>query len=341
MQYIDSIASRFDILQQRYERFISAAAAEGGGYNAWVDSVKAAEQEESDDKKKASITLECLTKAVLFPKEEEEIENWTFTIACMAMRKFLEVYVPSARMSVCGKALWIEDVQHIATAETPPRPTTATASPPRGGDAYLAMRNAVLEVRVLELESKLKGAKTTTTPASSGSTTTTWTIPTSEADVHAFLMEKRYEAEDAIHRLKSTLQNASTEEHKRQREERRAQGKQARRAGAAAEDEIARLQAEIELMRSSLVRTGVKAPTEDLAPILPRRALTMAGFRNMQPNDVLTITPLLVDEFELEVGPALHQPGVHVCFPAKDRDKLLKIVTRMMGIHLPHIACTP
>ena len=252
----------------------------------------------------------------------------------MAMRKFLEMYVPSARLSVCGKAVWIEDIQHIIIAPQQAR----QQQQPQQRDTYISMRNAVLEVRVLELESKLKGAKTTTT-TTPPPTRSTWTIPTSETDVHAFLMEKRYEAEDAFHKLKSALQNTSTEEHNRQREERRTQGKQARRGGAAAEDEIARLQAEIELMRASMVRTGVKAPTEDLAPILPRRALTMAGFRNMQPNDILTITPLLVDAFEREIGPALHQPGVHVCFPAKDREKLLKIVTGLMETHLPHVAC--
>ena len=314
---LQSVATRFDILRQRYERFMCIA---GEGYNAWVDAVKAEKAEEgTSSSQEVSVTLECLTKAVMkFPRQEDEPkeeENWSFTIACMAMRRFIETHVPSARISACGKAVWFEDIQHITAASEPKHP-----QPPHQDIAYLSMRNAVLEVRVLELESQLKGTMTHSA----------WTIPTSETDIHAFLMEKRCEAEDALQKLK--------EERQRHREERRAQGKQARKG--AAEDEIARLHAEIELLRASMVRTGAKAPTEDLTPILPRRALTMAGFRNMLPNDVLTITPIMVEAFEREVGPAIHQPNVHVCFPAKDKDCLLKIVARLMEIHLPHILCT-
>jgi hypothetical protein len=67
-----------------------------------------------------------------------------------------------------------------------------------------------------------------------------------------------------------------------------------------------------------------------------RRALVIAGFWNVSPNDVLLITPHLVAKFEgLEDGKAVKHKDSHICFHVKDLQVLIDVVIETMSTYLP------
>ena len=79
----------------------------------------------------------------------------------------------------------------------------------------------------------------------------------------------------------------------------------------------------------------------DNIPIVPRRALTLAGFWNLAPNDILSITPHLVTRFEGVSGSkAIQHANLQVCFPAKDKAVLIRVVVEVMAERLPNYTRT-
>ncbi len=278
----------------------------------------------------------------------DAMQHWLKTIARCALEDQLSC-VPYTRYGSSGTTVVFSNIPSTLFVEWPKYSRTSIiAAQPADDVASLRERNSMLEVRARELEVKLAAEtlvpkkknkshhhhhRDTKLPSSSSSSTTApqhhhhRPLPatcTAES-TYSFLLEKRFEAEDAI----STLQRVQAEFVERRRvlemlnkdqthrfvERRRADKKRARYEMALAMDEITRLRAEVERLKalnSAAVSTTVQsnnnnaqagaAAAVDPCPIVPRRALKIAGFWGVSHNDILLVTPHLVKKFESMAG---------------------------------------
>ena len=94
-----------------------------------------------------------------------------------------------------------------------------------------------------------------------------------------------------------------------------------------------RLRAEVKTLRSRIEHAAMR-PSD--IPIAVKKALNMAGYWNVHPNDVLRITPRLAEEFERETSICpVQNDGVSVCFPLPERERVVSMVARLMPELLP------
>jgi hypothetical protein len=110
-----------------------------------------------------------------------------------------------------------------------------------------------------------------------------------------------------------------------------------RQREAAANAEIGRLRSELAILRAEgcpgyLARERQR---EEGSPILPKRALTLAGYWNVLSNDVLAVTPALVAAVEAKGGGVLKRQGMHLCFHGSDRALVIETVLEVMPQELP------
>ena len=70
--------------------------------------------------------------------------------------------------------------------------------------------------------------------------------------------------------------------------------------------------------------------------ILPKRALSLAGYWNVLPNDLLNITPALIASVEAKGGTVLRREGLQTCFRGKERRLVVEAVLEIMPLQLPH-----
>jgi hypothetical protein len=106
---------------------------------------------------------------------------------------------------------------------------------------------------------------------------------------------------------------------------------------ADANAEISRLRLELAILRAEgcpgyLARERQR---EEGSPILPKRALTLAGYWNVLSNDVLAVTPALVAAVETKGGSVLRRDGMHLCFHGRDRGMVVEAVLEVMPRELP------
>ena len=69
--------------------------------------------------------------------------------------------------------------------------------------------------------------------------------------------------------------------------------------------------------------------------VLPKRVLSLAGFWNLAPNDLLTVTPALVRAVEQRGGKVVRRDGVQVCFETHERALLIEAAIEAMTECLP------
>ena len=101
------------------------------------------------------------------------------------------------------------------------------------------------------------------------------------------------------------------------------------------QEENRRLRDEVDCLRSQLAKQETRQLLAD-APIVPRKALNLAGYWNVHPNDVLRITPRLAEEFERETSICpVQNDGVSVCFPPPEKERVVSMVARLMPELLP------
>ena len=105
-----------------------------------------------------------------------------------------------------------------------------------------------------------------------------------------------------------------------------------RQREAAANAEISQLKLELAIIRAEgcpgyLARERKR---EDGSPILPKRALTLAGYWNVMSNDILKVTPLLVAAVEAKGVSVMRRDGMHLCFFGKDRRVVIESVLEIM-----------
>ena len=86
--------------------------------------------------------------------------------------------------------------------------------------------------------------------------------------------------------------------------------------------------------RAKTVDSTKKVPLIDPPPILPKRAFSLAGYWNIAHNDLLVMTPILVQEVEALGGKVIRKRGMNVCFASRDvdivSDTAADVVQRMM-----------
>jgi hypothetical protein len=111
----------------------------------------------------------------------------------------------------------------------------------------------------------------------------------------------------------------------------------ARQREAAANAEISRLKLELATLRAEGCPgyLALERKREEGSPILPKRALTLAGYWNVLSNDILAITPLLVAAVEARGGSVLRREGKHLCFHSKDRRLVMEAVLDIMPQTFP------
>jgi regulator of replication initiation timing len=108
----------------------------------------------------------------------------------------------------------------------------------------------------------------------------------------------------------------------------------------AAQQECAHLLAENRRLREELDDLRMRVNQGSLQtpemPIVVKKALNLAGYWNVHPNDVLILTPKLAQEFERETSISpIHKNGISVCFPADERERVVDMVARLMPELLP------
>jgi hypothetical protein len=94
-----------------------------------------------------------------------------------------------------------------------------------------------------------------------------------------------------------------------------------------------RLRAEVRALQNRIEHASTR-PSD--IPIAVKKALNLAGYWNVHPNDVLRITPRLAEEFERETNICpVQNDGVSVCFPPPEKERVVSMVARLMPELLP------
>ena len=297
---LDAVADRFETLLRRYQLLSKELPAH---FQQWLRS--------SPAQKRVFASFDSIC-AEMFPDQlsvcPELPQRWMLSIACVALKQHvLRQTGLGVELSACGRALRVVDrdvAMQIPSAETG---ETAQATLCSEG------RIAALEVHVARLESGL------TDDGDRKRARLMRPMPDRPEQALAYLSETRLEALDAIAVLRK-MQSA----HRRQSESARM---------TAANAEISRLKREIEELRAG--------PSEDSLPpnhrqcVLPKRALSLAGFWNLMPNDLLLVTPALIQAVAARGGTVIRREGRQVCFSDQDKPLLIDAAVETMANVLP------
>jgi len=326
---LDAVSDRFEILLRRYQLFMRDIP---GKFQQWLKT--------APSQKRVFSTFESICTE-LFPDmmsidSADFPHRWIMSVACVAL-KHHAVDVRGVELSECGRALRVVDDK----IEEKPLKPKKTVELIESKDVLLlrnslqdsisaASRTAALEVKVAELECRSKGLL----PPSSSSCApdlstddkpckkrkTSHTADPITETVFAYLSECRAEALDALVALRKTHRSAK---------------RHAERVSAANE-EICRLRAENEMLQK---QKQLAEPPPSIAPnsvILPKRVLSLAGFWNLAPNDLLTVTPALIQSIEQRGGTVVRREGMQVSFPKAERALLIEAAVATMAECLPH-----
>lgn len=332
---MDELASRFRVLQHRYVDYLERTPVL---LRRWL-SLQAGVS-------RVEISVGRLACSLFSFGDDGSVPNWIKMLACCALVDQLSC-VPYIQF-LSGDVVLFCNIPATNGEPWQLYSRTSVVSQESPDMQLLIARNSILEVRIVELEKglaegvKLKFPRTVTLPM----------FEPSLDECNSFLLEKRFAAQDAIvllHRMqdefigrKRALDLMCSDMSKRHLEQRRVDAKQARVGLALASDEISRLSSEVASLRSAAMPSGVSNQT-DSCPIVPRRALVLAGFWNVSPNDLLRVTPHLVSRFEsfTGVGGVIRRTNLQLCFPAKDQSILIDVVVEVMAEHLPQYVRQP
>ena len=297
---MDAMAERFETLLRRFQLMSRDTPAR---FQQWLRTAPA--------KKRVFASFESVCTD-MFPDQVNDCldfpRGWIMAVACVALKHhILRQTGLGVELSDCGGALRVLDA---GVAEQIPTEASQEEM------VAMACRSSALEVKLAQLECRLNGILEEDAPPARKRAKRP--LPEGIESVLVFLSESRQEALEALAALRK-LQSAM-----------RKQSESARMLAANAE--ISRLKRENE----QLLRGGQK----ELEPqvygrVLPKRALSMAGFWNLCPNDLLFVTPHLIEAVEERGGEVVRREGSHVCFTVRDRSLLVEAAVDTMAKHLP------
>lgn len=312
---LDIVSDRFEVLLRRYHLFLREMPIK---FQQWLSIAPTQKRVFST---LDSICTEMFPDLMSIPSADFP-HRWTLPVACVALKHYVSTshLVHAVEISECGRALRVVD-------EVPKKEQIA---PLESKDVSLlrsslydsicaASRTAALEVKVAELECRHKGLLRNEGEVFCKKRKHTGKDNPAE-NVFAYLSECRAEALDALVALRKTS-----------RSERRHADKL-----SAANAEIARLRGENEALlkqRRSTETTNDPPPTASV--LLPKRVLSLAGYWNLSPNDLLLITPILVNSVQARGGTVVRRDGMHVCFSKHERELLVEAAIQAMAETLP------
>ena len=270
--------------------------------------------------------------------------SWVVTIARCALVDQLQV-VPFTQYGAKRSSVIFMDIAATLQVEWQLYSRTCVVlCPPDDDAAALRRRNSLLEIRVLELEATILG-RVSTTSSSVQRPVTVVPFPLGQcaADkTHAFLLEKRFEAEDSIRTLQRlreefilrerTLESQTTRRIQRLMTRNRIENLQMRQDLRMTTEDNVRLVAELHAQIPTEVPTDGPRPNrvDSVGPITPRRALKLAGFWGVSPNDVTNIIPLLAARYTSLTGKATKCRGNQLCFSSHEMDIVIRTVVDVM-----------
>jgi hypothetical protein len=298
---VDSVADRFEVLHQRYQMFLNEIPAK---FQQWVRATPA--------QRRVFASLESVC-ADLFPDllsmSADLPRRWIVSIACVALKHWVVFHgMQGVELSSCGRAIRVTGVGEAKAQDL----GVSILKEALAAALFTASRSSALEVRLAQLESKSKGFLSNDAKRARWTTT----LPENVVQAYALISEARAESLDALASLRKT--------HARMRRE--------VTQLAAANEEISRLKEELESVKSG------KCTTEETVAeflVLPRRALSMAGFWNLQPNDLLAVTPVFIERVEARGGDVIRRKGMTTCFMSKDKDLFVQVAVEVMNEMLP------
>lgn len=293
---LDEVAARFEALLRRYQLFARDVPAR---FQQWLRSAPA--------QKRVFSSLDSICSE-MFPTEfsVSPDQQWMLAVATVALKQHvLRQTGLGVELSACGRALRVVDCG-VAM-----RIPVATESEPVLQEAVSsAAKIAALEVHAARLEAGMsdEGARKRARGMR----------PAADRPdlVLAYLAEARLEAVDALAVLRKAQSAA------------RRQSESARLAAA---------NAEIGQLRKEIAR--LKGVEEEARPsqrcVLPKRALSLAGYWNLTPNDLLRVTPALILAVEKRGGTVIRQEGRQASFSGTDRAMLVEAAVETMAELLP------
>ena len=303
---LEAMSDRFEILLRRY--FLMLKTKEiPQRFGQWLSNAPL--------HKRVFATLESVCTE-LFPDLvlPSHDQRWMLPVACVALKHHVS-QLHGVEMSACGKALRALE-QENQTGEK--EDFASLSEPTESLHAKLLQaltRNAALEVRVKELESRT-GEEEPQTKKRALCRHRPLPDDTLEQTL-AYLSERRAEALDAYLALRKAAKRRPQELDRRL---------------SSANAEIMRLRAENDALRR-LKGAAVESTTP---VILPKRALSLAGYWNLSPNDLLMVTPSLVMAVEQRGGTVIRREGMRVCFPSEDQRVVIAAALEVMESQLPH-----
>ena len=306
---LEATSDRFEILQRRYALFRKEIPAR---FERWLAEAPA--------HKKVFATFESvcaeLFPELLTPVPTEIPHRWMMPVACAALKHHIADCYDGIQLSACCRAFKVEEKTNKRLKLQEPECSLLSDNV-----LFLRTRNAALEVRVAELEQRLqkRAEDPKSTPEEEMRCKYTKPKPKLDSPEHAlaYILERRAEALDVFFALKRARTKRACDE---------------KRLGAA-NAEIGRLRAEIEMLRRPPRNAAPEWPS---APILPKRALSMAGYWNLLPNDLLLVTPALIEAVGRRGGEVIRREGMQPCFSQADRGLLLAAAMEVMSAMLPH-----
>ena len=306
---LDAVSDRFEVVLRRYQLFARDVPCR---FQQWLKA--------APSQKRVFASLDSICTE-LFPDLLSIVsidfpQRWMLPVACVALKHHVTAtMIDSVELSECGRALRVVDgfkskkEYHTLADNTVLRSSLTDA-------ICAASRTAALEVKVAEMECRSRGLL----PANNRGIECKKRKLTGLEPVEntfTYLSECRAEALDALTALRKTR-------HKSKRQTEKLE---------AANAEISRLKEELAMRKQELSQ---QQQTIVVTYILPKRALSLAGFWNLSPNDLLCATPALIQAVERLGGMVIRRDGMQACFSSQDRALLVDAAVEIMATLLPN-----
>ena len=314
---LDIVSDRFEVLLRRYHLFLRDMPVK---FQQWLSIAPTQKRVFST---LDSICTEMFPDLMSIPSADFPY-RWTLPVACVALKHYVSTshLVHAVEISECGRALRVIDEvpkkEPTGLLESKDVPLLRSSL---NDSICAASRTAALEVKVAELECRHRGLLAHRDEGEASCKKRKHVGKDHPAEhVFAYLSECRAEALDALVALRKTS-----------RSERRHADKL-----SAANAEIARLRSENEALLKQ--RRSTETPNDSpsaASALLPKRVLSLAGYWNLSPNDLLLITPILVNSVQSRGGTVVRRDGMHVCLCKHERALLIDTAVQVMTEHLP------